>query len=145
MAVGDLLDRGAARPLPAGELEFRFSRAGGPGGQHVNTSSTRVELLFDLAASPTLTEDERARATRRLRSRLDAEGRLRVVAQDERSQMRNRELAIRRLNERVANALRPRKRRRATRATKASQERRLQSKRRRSETKRARRRPAGDD
>ncbi|HKV69159.1 MAG TPA: peptide chain release factor-like protein, partial [Gaiellales bacterium] len=81
-----MLDIGASRPLPTAELEFRATRSGGPGGQHVNTSSTRVELVFDLAGSPTLTEAERELARRRLRSRLDAEGRLRVVAQDERSQ-----------------------------------------------------------
>jgi ribosome-associated protein len=77
-----VLDIGASRPLPPSELEFRATRSGGPGGQHVNTSSTRVELVFDLAGSPSLTEAERTRARRRLRSRLDGEGRLRVVAQD---------------------------------------------------------------
>ena len=142
MADGDLLDIGAARLLPAGELEFRFSRAGGPGGQHVNTSSTRVELLFDLAASPSLTADERERATRRLRSRLDADGRLRVVAQDERSQLRNRALATRRFTELMRRALAPpAPPRRATRPTKAAKARRITEKRRAGQTKRLRRPP----
>lgn len=146
MAVGDVLDIGAARPLPAGELEFRFSRAGGPGGQHVNTSSTRVELLFDLAGSPTLMEDERARATRRLRSRLDAEGRLRVVAQDERSQMRNRELATKRFTELMRRALAPPSPpRRPTRPTKAATAKRIAKKRQAGETKRLRRPPDPGD
>ena len=81
-----MLDIGASRPLPPSELEYRATRSSGPGGQHVNTSSTRVELTFDLESSPTLTDAERELARRRLRSRLDADGRLRVVAQDERSQ-----------------------------------------------------------
>ena len=88
-----MLDIGASRPLPTSELEFRATRSGGPGGQHVNTSATRVEVVFDLAASQALNEVERSLATRRLRSRLDGDGRLRVVAQDERSQVRNRRLA----------------------------------------------------
>ncbi len=145
MAVGDVLDVGAARPLPASELEFRFSRAGGPGGQHVNTSSTRVELLFDLAGSPTLSDDERERAMRRLRSRLDAEGRLRVVAQDERSQLRNRALATRRFAELMRRALAPpAPPRRPTRPTAASTDRRIAAKRRAGERKRLRRPPDPD-
>ena len=146
MADGDVLDIGAARPLPASELEFRFSRAGGPGGQHVNTSSTRVELLFDLASSPSLTDDERERAARRLRSRLDAEGRLRVVAQDERSQMRNRALAVRRFTELMRRALAPpAPPRRPTRPTRAAADRRITKKRRAGETKRLRRPPDPGD
>ena len=88
----------SARPgrFPDGELSYRYTRSGGPGGQHVNTSSTRVELTFDLEHSPTLTAAEKARARRRLRSRLDSEGKLRIVASDERSQARNRALAIER-------------------------------------------------
>jgi ribosome-associated protein len=145
VAVGDVLDVGAARPLPASELEFRFSRAGGPGGQHVNTSSTRVELLFDLAGSPTLTDAERERAMRRLRSRLDAEGRLRVIAQDERSQMRNRALATRRFAELMRRALAPpAPPRRPTRPTAAATDRRIAAKRRAGERKRLRRPPDPD-
>ena len=146
MAVADHLDVGAARPLPASELEFRFSRAGGPGGQHVNTSSTRVELVFDLAGSPSLSEDERERANRRLRSRRDAEGRLRVVAQDERSQLRNRQLAVRRFTELMRKALAPpAPPRRPTRPSVAAKARRVAGKRRDSQTKRLRRPPPADD
>jgi ribosome-associated protein len=125
--------------IPLGEIELRASRSSGPGGQHANVTASRIEAVFDIDASPTLTDEQK----RRLRARFGP--RVTAIAQDARSQLRNRELAVARLNERVAAALRPRKRRRATRATAASQERRLQSKRRRSETKRARRRPAGDE
>jgi ribosome-associated protein len=128
------------------ELRFRFSRSGGPGGQHVNTTSTRVELVFDLEGSPTLTDRERSLARRRLRSRLDADGRLRIVAQDERSQTRNRGLAIERFTEAMRAALAPPPPpRRKTRPTAASRVRRLNSKRRAGETKRRRRPPAADD
>jgi ribosome-associated protein len=139
----DGLDVGAAQPIPLAELRFRFSRSGGPGGQHVNTSSTRVEVVFDLLGSPSLTEAERARATRRLGSKLDADGTLRVVAQDERSQLRNRELATRRLEELLRDALRPPPpRRRATKPSRAAREQRLDSKRRASVQKKLRRPPS---
>jgi ribosome-associated protein len=143
---GDVLDIGAAQPLPLSELRFRFSRSGGPGGQHVNTSSTRVELIFDLEGSPTLTDRERSLARRRLRTRLDADGRLRIVAQDERSQTRNRGLAVERFTETMRAALAPPPPpRRRTKPTAASRERRLAGKRRAGETKRGRRPPADDD
>jgi ribosome-associated protein len=141
-----VLDIGASRPLPPSELEFRASRSGGPGGQHVNTSSTRVELVFDLAGSPTLTESERTRARRRLRSRLDGEGRLRVVAQDERSQHRNRRLATERFCTLMREALAPPPPpRRPTRPTRAATEERLEGKRRDAARKRLRRPPADPD
>jgi ribosome-associated protein len=141
-----VLDIGASRPLPPSELEFRATRSGGPGGQHVNTSSTRVELVFDLAGSPTLTEPERTRATRRLRTRLDGEGRLRVVAQDERSQRRNRQLATERFCALMRDALAPPPPpRRATRPTRAATEERLAGKRRDAARKRMRRPPADPD
>ncbi|HEY3766174.1 MAG TPA: alternative ribosome rescue aminoacyl-tRNA hydrolase ArfB [Gaiellales bacterium] len=141
-----MLDIGAARPLPPSELEFRATRSGGPGGQHVNTSSTRVELVFDLANSPTLTDAERDRARRRLRTRLDAEGRLRVVAQDERSQYRNRRLATERFCELMRAALAPPPPpRRPSRPTRAAKEERLDTKRRDAVRKRMRRPPAGAD
>ena len=146
MGEAGVLDIGAGRPLPLAELRFRFSRSGGPGGQHVNTTSTRVELIFDLEASPTLTDRERSLARRRLRSRLDADGRLRIVAQDERSQTRNRALAIERFTETMRAALAPPPPpRRKTRPTAASRERRLDSKRKAGETKRGRRPPTADD
>jgi ribosome-associated protein len=125
--------------IPRNEIELRASRSSGPGGQHANVTASRIEAVFDIDASPTLTDDQK----RRLRARFGP--RVTAIAQDARSQMRNRELAVQRLEERVANALRPRKRRQATRATRASQERRLQSKRRRSDVKRARRRPSTDE
>ena len=141
-----MLDIGASRPLPPEELEFRASRSGGPGGQHVNTSSTRVELVFDLDGSPTLTDAERALARRRLRSRLDGEGRVHVVAQDERSQYRNRRLATERFCELMRAALAPPPPpRRPTRPTRAATEQRLAAKRRDAVRKRQRRPPADAD
>jgi len=141
-----VLDIGASRPLPESELEFRATRSGGPGGQHVNTSSTRVELVFDLDGSPTLTDAERALARRRLRRRLEADGRVRVVAQDERSQYRNRRLATERFCTLMRDALAPPPPpRRPSRPTKASTEQRLESKRRDAARKRMRRPPADAD
>jgi ribosome-associated protein len=138
----DGLDVGAGRRIPPSELELRFSRSGGPGGQHVNTSSTRVELVFDLAGSPSLTDDEKQRATRRLRRRLDSEGRLRVVAQDERSQLRNRELAMRRMADLLREALAPPPPpRRPTRPSRAKAAERIDDKRRAGVRKRLRRPP----
>ncbi|HWB42722.1 MAG TPA: alternative ribosome rescue aminoacyl-tRNA hydrolase ArfB [Gemmatimonadales bacterium] len=131
--------------LPLSELDYRASRSGGPGGQHVNTSSTRIEVWWDIGGSPTLTEDQRARLMTRLATRLDAEGRLRVVASASRSQLRNREAATERLRDLVASALKvakPRKRTKPSRAAKAA---RLEAKRRRSATKRDRRPPRHDD
>jgi ribosome-associated protein len=146
VADGDLLDIGAAAPLPVSELDMRFTRSGGPGGQHVNTSSTRAELVFDVANSPSLTASERERALRRLRTRLDGEGRLRVVAQDERSQLRNRELAIRRFAELMRTALAPPPPpRRPTRPSRAKMAQRVAAKRRAGEVKRLRREPPPDD
>ena len=146
MGEAGVLDIGAERPLPLSELRFRFSRSGGPGGQHVNTSSTRVELVFDLEGSPSLTDRERSLARRRLRTRLDADGSLRVVAQDERSQTRNRSLAVERFAETMRSALAPPPPpRRPTRPSAAARERRLQGKRRDSQTKRGRRPPSADE
>jgi ribosome-associated protein len=125
--------------IPQAEIELRASRSSGPGGQHANVTASRIEAVFDIDASPTLTDDQK----RRLRARFGP--RVTAVAQDARSQLRNRELAVARLNERVATALKPRKHRRATRATRACQERRIHGKKRRSDVKRARRRPLADD
>ena len=128
--------------VPAGELAVRFTRSGGPGGQHVNTSATRVELVWNVTASPVLSDTQRNRLTERLANRLDGEGNLRVVVDATRSQHDNRELALARLRTLVALALRPRRSRRPTTPTAASRERRLAHKRRRSETKRLRGTPA---
>ena len=124
--------------IPVSELRFRFSPSGGPGGQHANKVATRVELRFDVAGSPSLGPHQRARLLERLGSEV------RVVADDERSQVRNRQLAVERFAERMAAALRVDKHRRPTRPSKGAKERRLADKRRLSERKRARR-PDHDD
>jgi ribosome-associated protein len=125
--------------VPADEIRVRFSRSGGPGGQNVNTRDTRVEVVFDVASSSALGPRQRARVLDRLASRLDAEGRLRVVAAEERSQARNRELAVDRLRALLADALRPDPpARRPTRPSKGAEERRLAAKRARSRIKQTR-------
>jgi len=121
--------------LPLAEITLRTSRSSGPGGQHANVTASRVEALFDVLASPSLSESQRARLLARAGPRLTA------VAQDERSQIRNRELALRRLAERLARALAVPRKRRPTRPTAASRERRLAAKRRGTERKRERRPP----
>jgi ribosome-associated protein len=131
--------------LPAGELEYRATRAGGPGGQHVNTSATRIELLWNLERSAAVTDEQRERLRRKLAARLDAEGRVRVVASASRSQRQNRAAAAERLAGLVRDALKVRKRRKPTAPSRAAKERRLTEKRRTSERKRARRKPLGDD
>jgi ribosome-associated protein len=130
--------------IPRAELQVRASRAGGPGGQHVNTSSTRIELLWDLTHSKAVSEDVRARLLTKLAARLDAEGMVRVVASDRRSQAQNREAAEERLSAIVRQALIVPKKRRPTRPTKASREQRLSEKRKRGERKRDRRRDFDD-
>jgi ribosome-associated protein len=117
------------------ELLFRFSRSGGPGGQNVNRTSTRVELLFDVAHSPSLNDEQRELLLRRLAGQIDKEGVFHLVAQTERSQWQNREQAVSRFVATLAAALRRTRPRVATRPTRASQERRLEQKRRRSQIK----------
>jgi ribosome-associated protein len=125
--------------IPEAELSWRFSRSSGPGGQGVNTTDTRVELLFDVAHSTALSPPLRARALERLAGRL-VDGVLSVTASEHRSQLRNREAAEKRLAGEMAAALTPpRRARRATRATQGSVERRIAGKKRRSEIKRLRR------
>jgi ribosome-associated protein len=121
--------------IPVSEIELRFSRSSGPGGQHAHKTESRVEAIFDVEASSALTPAQKARVVRRAGSVL------RGVAQDERSQARNRELAIERLVASLRDALRVERPRRPTRPTAAARERRLQQKRRRSETKQRRRPP----
>jgi ribosome-associated protein len=121
--------------IPLAEVTVRTSRSSGPGGQHANVTASRVEASFDVLASPTLTDAQRERVLARVGPRLAA------ISQDGRSQARNRELALTRLSERLARALATPKRRRATRPTAASRERRLAAKRRGSERKRGRRPP----
>lgn len=124
--------------LPRGELTYRATRAGGPGGQHVNTSSTRVELWWDVAASPSLSEAQRARLLEKLASRLDAAGRLRLVSAGTRSQAQNRDEVTDRFRALIARALVVPKPRRKTKPTRASKEARLEQKKRRGAVKRMR-------
>lgn len=121
--------------IPVSEIELRFSRSSGPGGQHAQKSETRVEAVFDVEASEALSDAQKARVRKR------AGTVLRAVAQDERSQARNRELALERLAATLQEALKVPRKRRATKPTAASRERRLEQKRRRSETKQLRRPP----
>lgn len=131
--------------IPRAELTYRASRSGGPGGQHVNTSSTRVELTWDVAGSPSLTEDQRRRLRDALANRLDGAGVLHLTEGGSRSQHRNREAVTERLRELLTEALRPRKRRKPTRPSRAAREARLRAKRRRAETKRRRGPPREDE
>lgn len=131
--------------IPATELSWRFDPSGGPGGQHANKSSTRVELLFDIGASAALDASSRSRIIENLGAQLTA-GVLTVRVGDSRSQWRNRQMARRRMAETLRNALRPpQPKRRPTRPSRAARERRLAEKRTRSETKRMRRRPVNPD
>jgi ribosome-associated protein len=124
--------------IPLSEITIRASRSSGPGGQHANVTASRVEASFDVLASSSLSEAQRERVLARLGPRVSA------VAQDARSQARNRELALERLRERIAGALKPRRPRRPTRPSRASREQRLAEKRRASERKRERRAPEQD-
>ena len=131
--------------IPLTELEYRASRSGGPGGQHVNTSSTRIELWWDISGSSTLTPEQRAQLLERLGPRLDSTGRLRLVSSGSRSQLRNREDVTERLRTVIAEALVMRKKRKPTKPSRAAKTARLEAKRRRSTTKQHRRPPRADD
>jgi ribosome-associated protein len=124
--------------IPLAEIELRTSRSSGPGGQHANVTASRVEAVFDVEASATLDEPSRERLLSRAGTTITA------VAQDARSQVRNRELALQRLAEKIAAGLRVPRRRRPTRPTKGSRTRRLEQKRRIGERKRGRKRPSGE-
>jgi ribosome-associated protein len=137
--VDDELVVNQAVRIPRRELEVTFTTSGGPGGQHANKTATRVELRFDVAASGALTEGQRERIIARLGEEI------RVVVDDERSQLRNRTLAEERLVERLRAALHVARSRRPTRPTKASQRRRVDAKQRRGDVKRGRRRPGPDE
>lgn len=125
--------------LPLDEVVVRASRSSGPGGQHANVTASRIEATFDVAASETLSDAQKARLTARCGPVV------RAVAQDARSQARNRALALERLAGRIARGLEVQRTRHATRPTRASRTRRLDAKRRASERKSARRRPSGED
>jgi ribosome-associated protein len=143
MSKEGVLEVSDSLAIPRLELEYRATRAGGAGGQHVNTSSTRIELRWNVARSTVLDDERRARVVARLATRIDGEGWLRVVSSARRSQQQNREAAEARLAELVRGALVVQKRRRPTKPTRASKEERIHDKRKRSETKR--RRSGGED
>lgn len=125
--------------IPRAELTYRATRSGGPGGQHVNTSSTRVELAWDVAGSPSLTDEQRARIREKLANRISGEGVLQLSASEHRSQHQNREAVTERFVALIRQALVVPKKRKKTRPSKAAREARLHAKRRRSELKRSRR------
>jgi ribosome-associated protein len=133
--VADLLRIDDRLSIPLAEIELRASRSSGPGGQHANVTASRVEAVFDVEASASLEEAQRARLRERLGPVIAA------VAQDARGQARNRELALERLAEKIRGGLARQRKRRPTRPTRAARERRLEQKRRAGERKRARRRP----
>ena len=125
--------------IPIGEIELRTSRSSGPGGQHANVTASRVEAVFDVEASGSLDEAQRARLLERLGPVVTA------VAQDARGQSRNRDLALQRLAAKIAAGLRVQRKRRPTRPSRASRQRRLEQKRQRGERKRGRRPPSIDE
>ena len=144
MAKDGAVQLSGALAIPRTELVYRASRAGGAGGQHVNTSSTRIELLWNVRATQALDEAQRARVESRLASRLDGDGWLRVVSSARRSQGQNREAAEERLAALVQGALVVPKRRKATKPSKGQKEARLAEKKKRGDTKRQRRPGAFD-
>jgi len=137
--MDDPLEIAPGLALPLDEVVVRTSRSSGPGGQHANVTASRVEAVFDVAASAALSDAQKARVIERLGPRVTA------IAQDARSQARNRELALERLRARLAAALVTPRPRRPTRPTAAARRRRVAAKQRQAERKQARRRPAADD
>ena len=131
--------------VPYDELEIKATTGGGPGGQHINKSSTRIELRWNVVASRSLTEQQRDWLKEQLGRRIDSNGNIRVVCGAHRSQQRNKDIAMARLNQTVTRALKPVKPRRKTRPSRAQREQRLKEKRSRSDVKRQRRKPTGDD
>jgi len=137
-ASGKVLAVDDSLSIPRTELDVRVSRSSGAGGQHVNKTSSRVEIFWNIPASRALTEEQRARLLDKLSSRLTTEGSIRVVASDMRSQSRNRDLAEERLSELVRRSLLVPRKRKATKPTRAAREARLESKRLHSNKKRTR-------
>ncbi|MBI4519654.1 MAG: aminoacyl-tRNA hydrolase [Gemmatimonadetes bacterium] len=131
--------------VPAAELRYRASRASGPGGQHVNKASTRVELTWDVGSSPALSDEQRARLLLKLANRIDAEGVLHLFEEGSRSQYQNRKAVTERFSEVVAAALRVPKSRKRTRPPRAAKEARLQAKKHRAAVKRRRGRVEPDE
>lgn len=134
-----LLEIDDSLTVPRAELTYRATRSGGPGGQHVNTSSTRVELTWNVDASPSLSEEQRARIREKLANRISGEGVLLLAASEHRSQHQNREAVTERFVELVRRSLVVPKARKKSRPSRAAREARLHAKRRRSELKRSRR------
>lgn len=130
--------------IPIAELSFRFSRSSGPGGQHASRTETRVELVFDLAMSPSLREEERERALVALTPYLDQNGFMHLVSQSTRSQVRNRQEVVERFQTLMQEALRVGKKRIRTKPTRTAREKRLEAKRHRSDIKSQRRRVLPD-
>jgi ribosome-associated protein len=137
--MDDPMRLGRHAAIPLREIALRASRSSGPGGQHANVTASRVEASFDVAASTALSDEQKQRVIARLGPRVTA------IAQDARSQTRNRELALERLQRRLTGALAVPRQRRATKPTHASRQRRLEAKRRQAERKRARRPPSAAD
>jgi ribosome-associated protein len=135
----DTLPISGSLSIPLSELSFHYSRSGGPGGQHAQKSSTRVELRFDVSSSPSLSEAQREKVLKRLAGYVDTTGVLHLVSQSERSQLRNKEEVIARFQTLMRQALKKRKRRKASRPTAESKERRLKEKKQHSQTKKLRR------
>jgi ribosome-associated protein len=144
VAAENLLEVNESLSIPRSELDVRVSRSSGAGGQHVNKTSSRVEIFWNIRDSRALTDEQRSRLLEKLVSRLTTEGSIRIVASDMRSQTRNRELAEERLVETVRRGLIVPKKRRATRPTRASKEARLESKKRQSHKKSERRKNSFD-
>ncbi|MDZ4259078.1 MAG: alternative ribosome rescue aminoacyl-tRNA hydrolase ArfB [Gemmatimonadales bacterium] len=140
MADGDPIPISPRLAIPREEVTLRASRSSGPGGQHVNTSSTRIELTWNISDSPSLSPEQRERLLTRLASRLDSSGTLRLVSQTGRSQLRNKEEAVARFAAIVAQALVVPKTRRPTRPSKAAKRERLDDKRKRGALKKERKR-----
>lgn len=144
VAPENLLPVSGSLSIPRGELDVRVSRSSGAGGQHVNKTSSRVEIFWNIATSRVLTDDQRNRLLSKLASRLTSDGSIRIVASDMRSQSRNRDLAEERLAETVRGALIVPKKRKPTRPTRAAKEARLESKKRQSHKKSERRKKSFD-
>ena len=138
-AVDNVIIINSQLRLPPSEVQYRTTRSSGPGGQHVNKTETQVELLFDVAHSPSLSDDQRQRILSKLKNLIDQDGVLHLTAQSERSQLRNREIVTARFREVVAAALRVPKKRRPTKPSAASKAKRLDSKKRRGQIKQLRR------
>jgi ribosome-associated protein len=137
--MDDPMSLGRHAQIPLSEVVVKASRSSGPGGQHANVTASRIQATFDVEASQALTEEQKRRVIARLGPRVTA------IAQDARSQTRNRELALERLRSRLEEALTPRRPRRATRPSAVARRRRLDAKRRQAERKRERRRPGGEE